>query len=696
MIDHPNFDRLDAPVAVVGIGCRFPPDCHDAESFWDYLERGGDAIVACPPGRWDHAPARRGGFLQGSFPGGFDAPFFEISPREARDMDPQQRLLLECCWKALEDAAWPAAKLRGRAIGTYIGITTGDYQGATLWDAVAPPDLYTATGSTFASAAGRVAYTFAFEGPALALDTACSSSLVAIHLACQALRTGDCDAALAGGVNALLAPNTFACLDTMGLLAPDGEGKSFDASANGYVRGEGCGVVVLKLLDAAIRDGDRVLAICRGSAVNQNGRGGSLTAPSAVAQANLIRRALERAGLAPGDIDYIEAHGTGTPRGDVIELNTLLDVFGPGRQNGSPLRIGSVKSNIGHLEAGAGIAGFIKTVLCLQHGRIPPQIRVQHLNPAVQWADGTADISTTSTGWPRNGGVRRAGVSSFGFAGTNAHVILEEGVPAPDSSAGPDVHLLPISARTPKALEQLALRYRDYLRRPGLELHDVCYTAACGRSHFAHRLAVVGSTAAEMVQQLDGQSESTRDHALAKLYAAGADVDWESVYRSDPGRRISLPAYPFERRHYYREFRAASVPANGDDLQRLSDAVEHAGKDTLGAVNHVACTVLGKDRAERLDDDLPLVEQGFSSLDAVELRARLERLAGTPLPVTLLYNYPSLRRIADFLGRRQAAPAPALPALKNPPAPTADDEFDFLDSLEASELAALIESDLNT
>ena len=760
MTPHVHHDRTTASIAVVGMGCRLPPDCRDPESFWGYLESGGNAIITCPDGRWKNGPAPRAGFLQGSFPAGFDAAFFEISPREARDMDPQQRLLLECCWKALEDAAWPAARLRGREIGTYIGITTADYQRATLWDAAEPADLYTATGTALASAAGRISYVFGFEGPAMAVDTACSSSLVAIHLACQALRNGECEAALAGGVNALLAPHAFACLETMGLLAPDGESRSFDGSASGYVRGEGCGVVLLKPLDAAIRDGDRVLAVCRGSAVNQNGRGGSFTAPGAAAQARLIRRALECAGLLPTDIDYVEAHGTGTPLGDAVELNTLLSVYGSARASGRPLRIGSVKSNIGHLEAGAGIAGFIKAVQCLRHSRIPAQIHVQRPNPEVRWESGYAEIPKAAIDWPRNGQPRRAGVSSFGFTGTNAHVIVEEAPavsePPPDRTGCPMVHLLPISARSPQALERLAERYRKRLQQPGIDLHDFCHTAATGRSHFAHRLAVVGSNAAELVRGIEQRLQRpVRDAApraglgpqlraalepcdaifreargeslfdllavcdtgacepalggppdrgggwtllfstLAELYTRGLDVDWDRFYRPWPGRKISLPAYPFERRPYYREPASQSVGMATADLGMLASAVGNPGEHLLDIVNRMARTVLGESLSERLDDDLPLVEQGFDSLAAAGLRTHLEQIAGRPLPVSLLYNYPSLRRIANFL-EQQAAPAPSPPVHRDFHTLRAEGEFDFLEHMEAAELAALIDRDLNS
>jgi acyl transferase domain-containing protein len=691
---------MNEPIAIVGMACRFPPDVGSPEEFWRFLAAGGDGVSAAPPGRWEGRAGVWGGFLQRDFPDGFDAAFFGVSPREAAAMDPQQRLLLECSWEAIEDAGWAAPALGGRAIGVYIGISATDFQAAAVWGRRAETDAFTATGASLAPAAGRIACALGLEGPALAIDTACSSSLAAFHLARQALEAGECEAALAGGVNALLDPQPFACLDALGILAPDGRAKTFDASANGYVRGEGCGVVVLKPLAAAVRDGDRILAVCRGSAVNQNGASGSLTAPSGAAQARLIRLALERAGLAPGEIGYVEAHGTGTPLGDAVELNALFEVFGPGRDASDPLRIGSVKTNIGHLEAGAGVAGVIKAVECLRHGAIPPHRNLDRPNPGVPWGKYPVETPTALTPWPRKGRPRRAGVSSFGFSGTNAHVILEEApepAEAEQSRADRSAYLLPLSARTPEALTRLAGRYVELLKDPPASLADICYTAAVGRAHFEYRVTAMGGSAEELADTLKKVTAEVQCRAgrlpmacsmsgreltekteygvalddAARLYEQGGEIDWNAFYERRPARRVALPTYPFERGR-----REAPAPAAAGD------------RSLLETVNAIARQALGGVGLPPLDDDLPLVQQGFSSLLGLELRARLEQALGASLPATLLYNHPSIRQIAQYLAGTQP--------LRRPSAPESRAGYEFLDALEADELAALIERDLNS
>ena len=405
------------------MACRYP-GAPDTTALWRLAIDGRSAIGPAPEGRWFAAQPPRGGFVDGSYPQAYDAQFFDLSPAEALALDPQQRLLLETGWRALEDAGIAIEPEAGKPIGVFVAISTTDYQWAQLWNPGAgPADPFTATGLSFAAAAGRLSYSFGFTGPSMAIDTACSSSLVALHQARRAILNGECEAALVAGVNALLTPNLFGCLGSINLLSPDGECRAFDGAANGYVRAEGCGAVVLKPLSAALRDGNRVLALLRGSAVNQDGRSASLTAPSGVAQRKVIAAALADAGLAPADIDYVEAHGTGTPLGDAIELNALAESYGAGRA--APLLIGSIKVNIGHLEAGAGLAGVIKTVLALEHGVVPGHPRLTAPTPHLDWARAGVTAPTVATGWPATGRSRRAGVSSFGFSGTNAHVILE-------------------------------------------------------------------------------------------------------------------------------------------------------------------------------------------------------------------------------------------------------------------------------
>ncbi|MGH3822393.1 MAG: type I polyketide synthase, partial [Pseudonocardiaceae bacterium] len=442
----PTTVAVSDPIAVVGIGCRFPGAVSGPAEFWRLLDEGRDGIVETPAARWDAdvydgsdptlpgtIASRLGGFLTQWAPDEFDAEFFGISPREAETMDPQQRLLLETAVEALAHAGIAPDGLRSSRTGVFVGITTHDYLLAwTRQNPIQGIDAYTTTGNAANFAAGRISYLLGLTGPSLAVDTACSSSLVALHLAAQALRTGDADTALAAGVNLMLTPDASLSFSRWGMLSPQGRCKTFDADADGFVRGEGCGVVVLKRLADAVRDGDRLLAVLRGTAVNQDGPSSGLTVPSGLAQETVIRTALHRAGLSPDDVDYIEAHGAATALGDPIELEALGAVFGAQRER--PLVVGSVKTNLGHLEAAAGIAGFIKTVLALAHGRIPPHLSFRELTPRISARAARVAIPTDGLAWPCVDRPARAGVSSFGASGTNAHVILE--APPPHVTAG--------------------------------------------------------------------------------------------------------------------------------------------------------------------------------------------------------------------------------------------------------------------
>jgi acyl transferase domain-containing protein/NADPH:quinone reductase-like Zn-dependent oxidoreductase/NADP-dependent 3-hydroxy acid dehydrogenase YdfG len=503
------------PIAVIGIGCRFPGGVHDPESLWRLLAEGSDAIREVPPDRWkvddlfDPDPAapgkmntRWGGFLDRVDE--FDADFFGISPREAIRVDPQHRLLLEVSWEALENAGLPRPAIARSRAGVFVGVIGSDYALLQLRDR-AGMDPFSGTGSTHSILANRVSYVLDLTGPSLALDTACSSSLVALHLACQSLRRGESDLALAGGVNLILSPEMTLALTKAHMMSPDGRCKAFDASANGYVRGEGCGVVVLKRLAEAEADGNRILAVVRGSAVNHDGRSNGLSAPSGPAQEAVIRAALEDAGVAPWEIGYVEAHGTGTRLGDPIEVEALLATLAKGRPLSLPLRIGSIKTNIGHLESAAGVAGLLKAILVLRRGIVPPHLHLRTRNPLVP-IDGTAvTIPTEPTPWPRGDAPRRAGVSSFGFGGTNAHVILEE---PPEPTRAPrgadgDFHLVALSARSPEALSELAGRYADWLaRNPATPLDGIASTTTTGRTHFPFRAAVVVDSCERLATEL--------------------------------------------------------------------------------------------------------------------------------------------------------------------------------------------------
>ncbi|HEY9440105.1 MAG TPA: beta-ketoacyl synthase N-terminal-like domain-containing protein, partial [Streptomyces sp.] len=454
----------DEAIALVGIGCRLPGSVYGPDDFWEQLLTGTDAVGQVPEGRWRSfagaAPGvtaliehttRWGGFLDDIQ--GFDADYFGITPREAEAMDPQQRLLLEVTCEALDHAGVPAHLLRGTDTGVFVGLSALEYGHLTTSD---PTRLtpWTSTGAAGSIAANRVSYLLDLHGPSLTIDSACSSSLVAVHQACRSLRSHECDTALAAGVNVLLSPAVTAAFEQAGALAPDGRCKPFDADADGITRGEGCGVVVLKRLADAQRDGDRTIAVIRGTAVNQDGRSAGIMAPNPTAQEALLRGALRDARIEASDLDYIETHGTGTLLGDPIEARALGAVVGRARELGKPLLIGSVKSNVGHLEGAAGIVGLIKTALALHHGRIPASLHFYRPNPHIDFTGLGLRVVTEPTLWPASNRPGRAGVSAFGFGGTNAHAILEQAPPPTPDPAGADdeennnPHILVVSARS--------------------------------------------------------------------------------------------------------------------------------------------------------------------------------------------------------------------------------------------------------
>jgi acyl transferase domain-containing protein/aryl carrier-like protein len=507
-----------AGIAIVGLGCRFPGHAVDSDSFWRLLAGGVDAVGPVPANRWTidrwydvdpDAPGkmncRHGGFLDDVET--FDAAFFGISPREAVRLDPQHRLVLEVAVEALERAKQPLDQLVGSASAVFLGLSGDDYL-AVLRSTRDPQmlDGLLATGNALSIAAGRISHAFGWHGPCMTIDTACSSSLVAVHMAVQCLREGRASLALAGGVGLLLSPEVSISLTKARALSPDGRCKTFDAAANGYVRGEGCGLVALKRLDDALRDGDPIMAVLRGTAINHDGRSGGLTVPSVTAQEALLRDALRDAGLTAGDVDYIEAHGTGTPLGDPIEMQAIHKVYASQRRPDRPLFVGSVKTNIGHLEAAAGIAGLIKTVLALEHGEIPPHLHFRQPTPFIPWNEMAIEVPVRRCGWPEVHRARRAAVSSFGFSGTNAHVVVESAPQVvPDEPAadplGPD-RVLCLSAKSAAALESLAAAYAEFIGRGEHRWDDICFSAAAGRGLHTHRLAVIADSASAAVEPL--------------------------------------------------------------------------------------------------------------------------------------------------------------------------------------------------
>ncbi|MGV0714051.1 type I polyketide synthase [Mycolicibacterium sp. XJ662] len=520
--------RSDEPIAIVAVACRFP-GAPDPEAYWDMLSRGVDAIREIPDDRFDvdeyydpdpEAPGkiytRYGGYLDSV--DGFDPEFFGISPREAVWMDPQQRLMLEIAWEGLERAGYSPSSLRGSRSGVFVGVAANEYSQLLGTNAVETIEAHFITGNALNVIAGRVAFALGLEGPAMAVDTACSASLVAVHQACQALHSGDCDMALAGGVNVLVSPASIVATSRARMLSADGRCKTFDAAANGYARSEGCGILVLKRLSDAQRDGDPICAVIRGSAVNQDGASSGLTVPNGGAQQRLITEALARAGLTGGDVDYLEAHGTGTSLGDPIEVQAAAAAYGVGRDADRPLLIGSVKTNVGHLESAAGIAGLIKVVLSLQHEALPQNLHFENPSPNIPWGSLPVRVVDKAIPWHANGRPRRAGTSSFGFSGTNAHVLIEEAPAtsgsgndvAPDRTpTAPAVSVVPLSARSPEALTALAQRYADWCdANPDVDVADVSFTAGAGRSHFEHRAALVVDSVQGARELLVGLAEN--------------------------------------------------------------------------------------------------------------------------------------------------------------------------------------------
>ncbi|MEU3656998.1 beta-ketoacyl synthase N-terminal-like domain-containing protein [Streptomyces sp. NPDC032161] len=544
-------------IAVVGTGLRAPGGIGDRETYWRALAEGRDLTGELPGQRrgvfaaaWDGLLSR-GGYLEDVF--GFDAKFFGISPREARNLDPQHRLLLQVVWEAFEDAAIPPATV-AESTGVFVGITGQDHR---HW-AEPEPNASWLIGNGHCFAAGRIAYTLGLRGPAMAIDTACSSSLVAVHTACRALTAGDCDVAVAAGVSLVLAPRSTAEIQRTEALSPDGRCRPFDARANGFVRGEGCGAVVLKRLTDAERDGDRVLAVIEGTGVNQDGRSAGFTAPDVTAQTLLITSVLGATGLTADDIGYLEAHGTGTPLGDPIELEAARTALGG---TGRTWYVGSVKANIGHTEAAAGVLGLIKTLLCLERRHIPRQARFERLNPRIVLEGSGMTVPTETVPWDPTASGRCAAVSSFGMSGTNAHAVLSP-APAPtqehpsglaqEHPSGPGTRPvtpasapggLLVSAHTATALRTLALRYATALAGPTAEADYAAfaYTATHGRTRLRCAAWITADSAAEAREALTALGRGADDPRLRTLHGT------ETVPFGPAPRTVrSLPLYPWE------------------------------------------------------------------------------------------------------------------------------------------------------
>ncbi|MGN6200779.1 MAG: type I polyketide synthase, partial [Solirubrobacterales bacterium] len=598
--------KRNEPIAIVGMACRFPGGASSPEGLWDLLARGGDAIGPFPSDRgWDPAslfdpdPDRlgktyclEGGFLPDAAE--FDASFFGISPREALAMDPQQRLLLECAWEALERAGIDPGSVAGESAGVFAGAMGADYL-AGVSEAAGKTDLggYLTTGVSGSVLSGRVAYTLGLEGPAVSVDTACSSSLVATHLAAASLRGGECDLALAGGVTVMATPGVFVEFSRQRGLAKDGRSKSFSADADGSGFSEGAGLLVLERLSDAEAKGHRPLALIRGSATNQDGASNGLTAPNGPSQERVIRQALANSGLEPGDVDAVEAHGTGTSLGDPIEAGAVLATYGAKRGERGPLSLGSLKSNIGHAQAAAGVGGLIKMALALQEEELPRTLHAAEPTPHVDWSAGEIELLTEPRPWQRGERPRRAGISSFGISGTNAHLILEE-APAPiateeEDEERPGLPAVPLvlSAKAPEALASQGERLATHLEaNPDLHLPDLAHTLLEHRAQLEHRALVVGGDAQELGEGLVALSRGV-DHPLLQRARASSQGKLAFLFPGQGSQRPRMGAELY-----------ATFPAYAEAFDRVSEAF---GAELGATVREAIFAAPGSERATSLD-----------------------------------------------------------------------------------------------
>jgi acyl transferase domain-containing protein/NADPH:quinone reductase-like Zn-dependent oxidoreductase/NADP-dependent 3-hydroxy acid dehydrogenase YdfG/acyl carrier protein len=575
--------RSPEPIAVIGMACRFPGGADTPEAFWQVLTSGADTLREIPEDRWSwqrfYNPdpraagthyVRHGSFLERV--SDFDPEFFGLSGREADALDPQHRLLLEVSWEALERAGIAPQELRHSQTGVFVGIGQNDYAQLRLFggrpDRISP---YDGTGSSFCFSSARLSYVLGLHGPSMAIDTACSSGLVALHLACQSLRNGECAQALAGGVQLVLSPEVTIYLSRIGALSPDGRSKAFSAAADGYGRGEGGGMLVLKRLRDAQRDGDTILALIPGSAVNHDGASSGLTVPNGLAQAQLLREAVRRAQLSPRDVDWVEAHGTGTILGDPIELSALAEVFSADGRAGRPLYVSSVKANIGHLEAAAGIAGVIKVILALQHQAMPAHPNFGALNPAFDWGQSALQVPDTLVPW--TAATRAAGVSAFGLGGTNAHIVLTQAPAAALAKAPASLEQLPLvlSAKSPAALAALKDRYLEFLGKTDWPLAAIAHTAATRRNQFACRTAIVAATAKEAAEKLARISRPSQEGVTSTVEAESAAPRIAFVFSGQGAQFSGMATTLF-----------GAVPVFRDALTACAELVErHAGWSPL-------------------------------------------------------------------------------------------------------------------
>ncbi len=678
------------PIAVVGMECRFPGG-NNTKEFWNLLYNNKSAVTEVPESRWKiedyYDPnvnakgkiyTKHGAFIDGVEY--FDAGFFGITPREALYMDPQQRLLLEVCWHALENANIAPSSLYKSLTGIYIGLTNFDYA-SVIKNTGKDINRYVVTGNVLCMAAGRISNALGLMGPSMVIDTSCSSSLVALHTACLHLRNKECDAALVGGANLIFSPEVNINLCDAKMLSADGLCHTFDASANGYVRGEGCGVVVLKRLSDAIANNDKILACIKGSAINHDGPSGGLTVPNGSSQQYVIEKAMKSAAIPPHDIDYIETHGTGTPLGDPIELDTLAKIFKNNSQQQQRLKIGSVKTNIGHLEPAAGIAGLIKLILSLQNEIIPAHLNFVNPNPYFSWNEEQIEVVTKNTPWKKGNKKRIGALSSFGFSGTNSHLIVEEGIERKVESHTNEnaPSLLALSAHSEEALQKLMEMYLNYLNtNSDLNFSDICYTANTCRTHFKYRKTIIANSSTEAVKILsnilNGNSEiplkninNSPIENSAEKYLNGKEIDWAKFYHGAKLNKVTIPNYPFQRQKYWiadtgltsskilnkNEYAKNNSEENSSVTILINKLKSAPNKKRyqllLKEISIEVAKVMELPAPQLPDADTGFIELGIDSIMGLELKNKLEQGLGYTISATTLFNYPTISSLTRFL-----------------------------------------------
>jgi polyketide synthase PksN len=700
----------DHLIAIIGIGCRFPGNVENTDDFWSLLSEGRDAITPVPDNRWekpDNDLISYGGFLNDIDL--FDASFFNISPREANLMDPQQRILLEVAWQSLEQAGINADKIRGTKTGIFVGFFSNDYEiiSRKMHHEL---DVHFSTGSTESALAGRLSYFLGAEGPTISINTACSSSLVALHLACKSLRDNECEIALAAGINIILLADLTIAFSNSGMLSPDGKCRPFDEAANGYVRSEGCGVLVLKKLSRAINEGDNVITVIRGSAVNHDGETNGFTAPNKVSQAKLIHTALLDGNIDAQSVSYVETHAVGTIMGDPVEAKALSEMYGVNRSKDNPLILGSVKTNIGHTEGASGMAGLIKTALILQHKKIPANLHFSTINPLIDYGDVPIVIPTQLMSWPENTkDQRRAAVSAFGFSGTKAHVILEEftGHPVKNTHKPKSEYLITLSAKTEFSLQHLINSLGDWLERysDNYALEDISYTLHVGRCHFQKRCAILTNSLEDLKKSLskikngetgenifltenfipkqkinvilqkvirqviqdirdDDSNLKSQYHsnllALADFYTEGNDIEWELLYQVENRKKIPLPTYSFQKERYWVDTTDSSTTTSGQAniLSEIPNKLHFSDKqkwhsERMPFLRNLIKTYLQEilclNENSIINNEQSFFSLGMNSLMLMELKNKLQIIFNINLANSSMFNHTTIHELSLYL-----------------------------------------------